>query len=383
MAGVAAPLHAAPFEMVVTSVGPSATDGTSIVELTFLNDQSAAVRFEVPDRIAATLIVAGTPTAVSLFRDDTVARSISVAAAGFARVRYTAELPDRRGAVAVLTLAGGRGGYAFGAATPVPAIEAATAETKVLVEHVPAAAVPDSGNAFLGNFAAYEPVYAVYGPGTSTDALIQISFRYRPFAKGAGAGRHGWAGGFNFGYTQRMYWDLGAKSAPFRNIDFQPEFFYLVTDRPLAGTIAIGGQAGIRHVSNGRDGPASRSLNTVYFNPNISVPIGRWTLKLGPQAWGYIGSLSDNPDIARYRGNAGWFAQIGQDYGLRVSTTGRMDFSTGRGAIDAELSYPLNRLIHHSIDLYVFGQGFAGYGENLLDYNRRATRLRVGVGFVR
>ena len=33
--------------------------------------------------------------------------------------------------------------------------------------------------------------------------------------------------------------------------------------------------------------------------------------------------------------------------------------------------------------LPVFGQGFIGYGKNLFYYDRRATRLRVGVGFVR
>ena len=35
------------------------------------------------------------------------------------------------------------------------------------------------------------------------------------------------------------------------------------------------------------------------------------------------------------------------------------------------------------LNLYVFGQAFAGYGENLLDYNRQTTRLRVGVAIVR
>ena len=34
-------------------------------------------------------------------------------------------------------------------------------------------------------------------------------------------------------------------------------------------------------------------------------------------------------------------------------------------------------------DFYLFGQSFHGYGENLLDYNKRATRLRIGVALVR
>ena len=61
----------------------------------------------------------------------------------------------------------------------------------------------------------------------------------------------------------------------------------------------------------------------------------------------------------------------------------RMNFGTGKGAVDATLSYPLDRIVATKLNLYVFGQGFAGYGENLLNYDKRTTRLRVGVGFVR
>ena len=32
---------------------------------------------------------------------------------------------------------------------------------------------------------------------------------------------------------------------------------------------------------------------------------------------------------------------------------------------------------------HFFGQSFVGYGENLLDYNRRMSRLRIGVALVR
>ena len=54
-----------------------------------------------------------------------------------------------------------------------------------------------------------------------------------------------------------------------------------------------------------------------------------------------------------------------------------------KGAIDAELSYPLDKIVDTNLNVYVFGQAFAGYGENLLDYDRKATRLRLGVAIVR
>src|SRR3546814_3432727 len=68
----------------------------------------------------------------------------------------------------------------------------------------------------------------VYGPDTNSEARIQFSFKYQLFASRRAEGLpRSWRDGLHFGYTQRMFWDLGAYSSPFRNIDFQPELFYL------------------------------------------------------------------------------------------------------------------------------------------------------------
>src|SRR3546814_12350587 len=83
------------------------------------------------------------------------------------------------------------------------------------------------------------------------------------------------------------------------------------------------------------------------------MPIGKYTLSLGPRLSFYVGSLEDNPDIKRYRGNTALFAQIGQDDGLRLTTNTRFNFSSGKGAIDAELSYPLDRIVDSSLNIYV------------------------------
>ncbi|RYD61316.1 MAG: phospholipase, partial [Sphingomonadales bacterium] len=183
--------------------------------------------------------------------------------------------------------------------------------------------------------------------------------------------------------TQRMFWDLGRKSSPFRNVDYIPEIFYLLPERAVADGVLLTGQAGFQHMSNGRDGDASRSFNTFYVQPMATFVLSGYRISAGPRAWLYTGSLSDNPDIRRYRGNFGFNADIDRDDGLRLSTTGRISAQSGRAALDAEVSYPLQSLIGGAPNLYVFGQGFAGYGENLLDYRKRQTRLRVGFGIVR
>src|SRR3546814_7602741 len=108
-----------------------------------------------------------------------------------------------------------------------------------------------------------------------------------------------------------MFWDLGAKSSPFRNIDFMPVLFYLAPTMAFRSGVSLGGQGGFRHESNGRSGAGSRSLHTIYVQPVASVDFGSYRLSLGPRLWLYARRPSDNPDIKRYRGNTGLF-EIGR-----------------------------------------------------------------------
>ena len=292
------------------------------------------------------------------------------------------------GAEMQLSLASSSSAYAFVMpASPDPAGE--TDDTRLalglpLAESAVPSAEPNRANAFLGNLSVYEPIYAAYGPGTNSDARIQLGFKYQLFGEAGDVGGDApIVNGVHFGYTQRMFWDLGADSSPFRNIDFMPELFYLQPAVEVGSGLALGGQLGVRHESNGRDGDASRSANTVYLQPVGTFDMGDYTVSVGPRLFFYVGDLEDNPDIRRYRGSTGLLVEIGQDDGLRLKTSSRFNFSSGKGAIDGELSYPLDRIVETDLNLYVFGQAFAGYGENLLDYNRQTTRLRVGLAIVR
>src|SRR3546814_16451379 len=111
-----------------------------------------------------------------------------------------------------------------------------------------------------------------------------------------------------------MFWYLGAYSSPFRNIDFQPELFYLTPSTTLSNGISLSAQGGIRHESNGRDGDASRSINSIYIAPMAAIPLGDgYNLSLAPRLSFYFGDRSDNPDISRYRGKPGQFMEVGVD----------------------------------------------------------------------
>lgn len=341
--------------------------GSVIVDVVHLND--GAGPYVPPRQTAASFMVDG--RAVEATLDCGAAPPTPIPAGGFANARCSMTIPTGENAASV------RGTISLGSA----AIE--TAQRPPLPS-VPAPTDRRPGNAFLGNISAYAPIYAVYGPGTDSEARLQLSFKYQLFGEAGaiGAGQP-WENGIHLGFTQRMFWDLGSKSSPFRSIDFMPEIFYLLPVRKVTDDIALGGQIGARHESNGKDGLDSRSLNTVYIQPVASTTLGSYRLTVGPRFWIYSGDLSDNPDIKRYRGNSGLFAEIGKDDGFRLTTASRFNLSTGKGAIDAELSYPLDKVIDSSLNLYLFGQAFAGYGENLLDYDRRMTRFRVGIGIVR
>lgn len=383
-------------DMLVSGVQPGDRVDEMIVTVTILN-RGASPRAGIPASIAAELAVDDRSVAATLERVDADGGP-PIPPGGFGERAYRLRLPADAGAVrdGVLSLSGSGAGFAFriaddesqalaSAAEEVsPPPPASSSAVTASLADAPPSAKPDGGNAFLGNLSSYQPIYGVYGPGTNSDGRLQISFKYQLFGDpGAVGGDNPVINGIHFAYTQRMFWDLGANSSPFRNIDFMPEIFYLLPARAVGNGIALGGQAGLRHESNGRDGDASRSMNMLYIQPVATLPVGDYTLSIGPRFWVYTGRTSDNPDIRRYRGNTGLLLEIGEDDGFRLTTDSRMNFSSGKGAVEAELSYPLDRIVETGLNLYLFGQAFTGYGENLLDYNRRTSRLRFGIGIVR
>jgi phospholipase A1 len=54
---------------------------------------------------------------------------------------------------------------------------------------------------------------------------------------------------------------------------------------------------------------------------------------------------------------------------------------TGKGYARLDATYALSDLI--GLDLYLMGQMFTGYGESLLIYNRKDTRVIFGFSIIR
>jgi len=395
LAGAATALASAahatsPVEILIGDAGQRDTDGSVSVEVRLLNGGTEPQTIALPDRIEARVTSSAAPRTIWLQRTADMPADIMIPPEGFRRARYRLPEGDEFALDgAILSIPAWSAQQITIALRATPVAQLPQAEITPTQPAAPEATPPPSdrsaGNPFLANLSAYEPIYAVYGPGTDSEARIQISFKYQLFGTRRAEGLpRSWRDGLHFAFTQRMFWDLDADSSPFRNVDYQPELFYLTPSATLANGISLSAQGGIRHESNGRDGPASRSINSVYVAPMAAIPLGGgYRFSFAPRLSFFVGDKSDNPDIRRYRGNTTLFMEVGEDDGLRLSTSTRFNFGSGKGAFSTDLSYPLPRLLGGGPDFYLFGQSFVGYGENLLDYNRRMTRFRIGVALVR
>ncbi|MDR7256435.1 outer membrane phospholipase A [Sphingomonas sp. BE270] len=382
-----------PVEMLISDAGQRDDEGKILIELRFLNGGTEPQTVFLPDRIEARVTSDGALRTIWLERTADLPKNVTVPPDSFRRATYRFQNPADASidgaSIAIPAWSARQVTIAMRVASPAQIARAGAAPPRPVVKSPPGIAPPPSdrspGNPFLTNLSAYEPIYAVYGPGTNSDARIQISFKYQLFGTRRAEGLpRSWRDGLHFAYTQRMFWDLGANSSPFRNVDYQPELVYLTPSATMSNGISVSAQGGIRHESNGRDGTASRSVNSFYVAPMAAIALGDgYRLSVAPRLSLFVGSRSDNPDIRRYRGNTGLFVEVGADDGLRLSTSTRFNLGAGKGALSADLSYPLPRLLGGGPDLFLFGQSFVGYGENLLDYDRRMTRFRIGVAFVR
>ena len=238
---------------------------------------------------------------------------------------------------------------------------------------------------FIGNFSQLDPIYFIAG-ANPTNAKFQFSFKYRLFGAGPNrAPEWSWLNGFYLGYTQTSFWDLEAPSAPFRDSSFRPALIYQFEFKKnsyVPGAPISYLRIGAEHESNGKDGLSTRSLNTVYVEPNAVFNLGGdWRVALNARAWFYAGTPNDNPDIQDFRGNVKMgvgITEIG-GFGAMVRLGGNP--GTGNGSAQLDVTYALSDLI--GLDLYLTGQMFAGYGESLLNYNRKDTRIRFGFSIIR
>ncbi|MEJ8823830.1 phospholipase A [Variovorax humicola] len=188
-----------------------------------------------------------------------------------------------------------------------------------------------------------------------------------------------------FAYSQQSTWQLfnAAISRPFRTTDHEPEMMYVYpTDMALPGGWRWRYTGlGLAHNSNGQSLPLSRSWNRYYLMAGVELED---RFQLTGRIWKRINESAandDNPDIEDYIGRAEltgiW--QINRDN--TVSATLRNNLrSDGKGSIRLEWFKVIGDPVKSNLRFHT--QLFHGYGDTLVDYNRKRTVLSVGLSLV-
>ncbi|MET0532897.1 MAG: phospholipase A, partial [Steroidobacter sp.] len=356
------------------------------VDLTITNSEAEPLTVDLPSPLHVRF---ETPQALSII-ELTPERSgpITVAPGGFARVRLEGAMPEKAEGLATLVptglaansvalqiLAPAPGSDTIGSGQLAKAPEAPQSKdsyTTALVDKPPPLAV-----------SVYEPVYFLIGGDGGLNAKFQISLRYQLFdGRGSLANRLPWIDDLYLSYSQTSLWDLGDLSKPFRDSSYRPRLFYANYDlaRFFDGRLRVGVESGFGHESNGKENEDSRSFNMLYVRPALTLgdPAGL-RFFAAPLIHNYIAN-NENRDLKDYRGYVDWVFGVGAKGGLDFWTTLRKGQRSDYGSLEWNVSYPLSKLSGGDLTGWLTLQYFAGYGESLLDYNRKLeSQWRLGI----
>ena len=191
-----------------------------------------------------------------------------------------------------------------------------------------------------------------------------------------------------FAYSQQSYWQLfsGDISRPFRTTDLEPEVIYVYpTDAklPFNWRLRYSG-AGLVHQSNGQTLPLSRSWNRAYLMAGAELD-NRWMLQA--RVWKRLSDTAgsdDNPGIENTIGRGElktmWNFNQQHTFGVTWLTSLRQQ---SNGSTRLEWLRTLgSRDDGGKSNLRLHTQLFSGYGDSLIDYNRKRTVFSVGLSLL-
>jgi phospholipase A1 len=179
-------------------------------------------------------------------------------------------------------------------------------------------------------------------------------------------------------YTQKSFWDIYAKSAPFKDSNYNPGLSlikHVIYRNQLLGIATFA----FEHESNGRDNIESRGWN--YFTLS-GVYLSNLSFSIQAKAWAGWLDKGDkelgggNADLYKYRGY-GLIALNYRSLNDKIWMSAVFNPRTKLGNFNTQLE--LNIKLNHRSNQYFFIQYYNGYGESLLEYNRHTSMLRAGI----
>ena len=226
-------------------------------------------------------------------------------------------------------------------------------------------------------------------PYGNNEARIQLSVRTKIAQGILTGGREQLRDSLWFGYSQQSYWQLfnGGLSRPFRSTDHEPEVTYIYPTRaqlPLGWQLRYTGISAV-HQSNGQSQPLSRSWNRTVLMAGFEKG-NDYTLQA--KFWKRMKedpANDDNPGIEDLIGRAefsgSWNVDKDNTLGLTLRHALRSD-ANGSVRMDWYRTLGNGGQPGGKSGLRFHTRLFAGYGDSLIDYNRRRTVLSVGLSLV-
>lgn len=216
----------------------------------------------------------------------------------------------------------------------------------------------------------YRPIYFLYGVPTSK---LQISFKYRPLEEIP----------LYATYTQLAFWELLSDSVPFRDVNYNPEFFYrLKIESGLLDSLDMG----YEHLSNGAPRTTSRSLDRIFAELHMQAATNGGTWEFSLRGRQPLKRDEDTADYDRYAGGTlllqGRLTQVfdgifdqGSVY-FKISPGGRWLEELKYGSQEVGFSFRLNGL---RLAPAIFIQYFHGFAESMISYKEEEQNLRIGI----
>jgi phospholipase A1 len=186
-------------------------------------------------------------------------------------------------------------------------------------------------------------------------------------------------------YTQNSYWQVYNKShsSPFRETNYKPEIFLKWYPNEDIGTSTLKQvRLSFIHQSNGEDLGKSRSWNRseIYFllkKENFSYGMNVWNRwNEDTKTVTTSSNGDDNVGLEDYIGKQKYFIKYKTDnFRIQLSHQNDLlhyDISKGNTKIDFVLP-----VTNSNFDFFI--RYFHGYGESLIDYDVKLTRISLGV----
>jgi len=199
---------------------------------------------------------------------------------------------------------------------------------------------------------------------------------------------------FNFGYTQKSFWDLFAfsRSSPFVENDYKPEGFVSFRPNPRDRVTEV--MLGVQHESNGLGVTSnvdqtmdSRGWNNAFiggrygFDRRIPAQGVELYLTLGGRAWLPFGVLPD--DLPHYLGYVSATANLDIRL-INHPNFGQiaLELIAHERSVQGHAYLPLEAFSNGHLRFSLYGQVFHGDAERLITYKDSITSYAVGFGFI-